>query len=97
MADEARVRSASLGARSSRSPGAGGCSRPVAAFTSTFGRGKPVAAVAGALGGLPKVKMHCSVLAEEAMKSALDDYYKKKGVPSPVKVPDSHGHEHEIE
>ncbi len=55
------------------------------------------AAVAEALGGLPKVKMHCSVLAEEALKSALDDYYRKKGVPSPVKVPDSHGHEHELE
>jgi nitrogen fixation NifU-like protein len=55
------------------------------------------AAVAEALGGLPKVKMHCSVLAEEALKSALDDYYKKKGMPSPVKMPDSSGHEHELE
>ncbi len=53
-------------------------------------------AVAEALGGLPKVKMHCSVLAEEALKSALDDYYKKKGIPSPVKVPETAGHEHEI-
>jgi nitrogen fixation NifU-like protein len=35
--------------------------------------------VAEALGGLPKVKMHCSVLAEEALKSAVDDYLKKKG------------------
>ena len=34
-------------------------------------------AVAEALGGLPKVKMHCSVLAEQALKSAIDDYYKK--------------------
>jgi nitrogen fixation NifU-like protein len=34
-------------------------------------------AVAEALGGLPPVKMHCSVLAEEALKSALDDYLSK--------------------
>jgi nitrogen fixation NifU-like protein len=34
-------------------------------------------AVAEALGGLPPVKMHCSVLAEEAVKAALEDYYKK--------------------
>ena len=35
------------------------------------------AAVAEALGGLPKVKMHCSVLAEQAVRSAVDDYLKK--------------------
>ena len=34
-------------------------------------------AVAEALGGLPPVKMHCSVLAEEALKLAIDDYKKK--------------------
>ena len=34
-------------------------------------------AVAEALDGLPAYKMHCSVLAEEAIKNALDDYYSK--------------------
>ena len=36
-------------------------------------------AVAEALDALPDYKMHCSVLAEEAIKAALDDYYEKKG------------------
>lgn len=34
-------------------------------------------AVAEALGGLPKVKMHCSVLAEQAVRKAVDDYFMK--------------------
>ena len=38
-------------------------------------------AVAEALDGLPAHKMHCSVLAEEAIKSAVQDYYEKKGIP----------------
>ncbi|MBQ8130213.1 MAG: Fe-S cluster assembly scaffold protein NifU [Clostridia bacterium] len=36
-------------------------------------------AVAEALDGLPDYKMHCSVLAEEAIRSALDDYNRRKG------------------
>lgn len=41
------------------------------------------AAVAEALDGLPAHKMHCSVLAEEAVKKALADYYTKRGEPVP--------------
>jgi len=35
-------------------------------------------AVAEALDGLPAVKMHCSMLAEEAVKAAIEDYHKKQ-------------------
>ena len=38
-------------------------------------------AVAEALDGLPDYKMHCSVLAEEAIHSALEDYQKRTGNP----------------
>ncbi|MBQ6434533.1 MAG: Fe-S cluster assembly scaffold protein NifU [Synergistaceae bacterium] len=38
------------------------------------------AAVAEALDGLPPIKMHCSVLAEEAIHEALNDYRKKHGM-----------------
>jgi len=52
-------------------------------------KGKPVAeamqltnkAVAEALDGLPPHKLHCSVLAEEAIKKALEDYYVKHDIP----------------
>jgi len=36
-------------------------------------------AVVEALDGLPPVKIHCSVLAEEALKSAIEDYFEKTG------------------
>lgn len=42
-------------------------------------------AVVEALDGLPPVKLHCSVLAEQAVKSALSDYYRRQGVdPEPI-------------
>ena len=38
-----------------------------------------------ALDGLPPVKMHCSVLAEQAIKQALADYYRRNGIdPTPL-------------
>ena len=53
-------------------------------------------AVAEALDGLPAHKMHCSVLAEEAIKSALLDYYKRSGIPyDPKDFPESDHDEHE--
>ena len=42
-------------------------------------------AVMEALGGLPPVKVHCSVLAEQAIKAAVSDYYRRRGVdPTPI-------------
>ena len=42
-------------------------------------------AVVEALDGLPDVKIHCSVLAEQAIKSALSDYYRRNGIdPVPI-------------
>ena len=55
-------------------------------------------AVMEALDGLPPVKVHCSVLAEEAIRSAVADYYKRQGIdPEPVmgKISGCHDHNHE--
>lgn len=65
-----------------------GCASAIASssMATEMIKGKPVAeamlltnkAVAEALDGLPPHKMHCSVLAEEAIQSALEDYESKK-------------------
>jgi len=81
-----------------------GCGAAVAtsSMVTEMVKGKPISealritnkAVAEALGGLPPIKMHCSVLAEEALRSALKDYYTKQGLPVPF---DSKEHKHEGE
>lgn len=53
-------------------------------------------AVMEALDGLPPVKVHCSVLAEQAIKAALSDYYRRQGIdPEPtvgkIEEHDEHG------
>ena len=48
-------------------------------------------AVMEALDGLPAVKIHCSVLAEQAIKAAISDYYRRQGIdPLPIvgEIPD---------
>ena len=52
-------------------------------------------AVVEALEGLPPVKVHCSVLAEEAVKSAVADYYTKIGRPIDFEIEKDHGEEEE--
>ena len=61
-------------------------------------KGKPVSealkltnsVVVEALEGLPPVKVHCSVLAEEAVKSAVADYYTKIGRPIDFEIEKAH-------
>ena len=43
-------------------------------------------AVMEALDGLPPAKVHCSVLAEEAINAAIADYYNRQGIEPPVEV-----------
>ena len=69
-----------------------GCASAIAtsSIATDMIKGKPVEealtltnkAVVEALDGLPAVKIHCSVLAEQAVKAAVADYYKRKGIPS---------------
>ena len=64
-----------------------GCGAAVAtsSMATELVKGKPIeealkltnSAVVEALEGLPPVKIHCSVLAEEAIKSAIADYYRR--------------------
>ena len=66
-----------------------GCGSAIASssMATEMVKGKPVEeamalanrAVAEALEGLPPHKLHCSVLAEEAIKKALEDYYQRRG------------------
>lgn len=52
-------------------------------------------AVTEALDGLPAHKLHCSVLAEEAIKSAVKDYYDRNGIAyDPADFPADHDCEH---
>ena len=68
-------------------------------------KGKPLSealtltnrAVAEALDGLPAHKLHCSVLAEEAIKAAIQDYYERNGIPYDAALfpqESSHSHDH---
>ena len=53
-------------------------------------------AVVEALDGLPPVKVHCSVLAEEAVRSAIADYYKRVGRPIDFELGDGDDDHHGV-
>ncbi len=94
-----------------------GCASAIAtsSIATDMIKGKPLSealkltnqAVVESLDGLPAVKVHCSVLAEQAVKAAIADYYKRKGIPyeSPCDGcaegccghDHGHGHEHSHE
>ena len=67
-----------------------GCSSAIASssMATELIKGKPLSevlkltnqAVTEALGGLPAHKLHCSVLAEEAIRAAVKDYYDRQGI-----------------
>ena len=72
-----------------------GCGAAIAtsSMTTELAKGKTLeeamkitrADVAGSLGGLPPVKMHCSNLAADALHAAIKDYYKKQETGNEVK------------
>ena len=72
-----------------------GCGAAIAtsSMTTELAKGKTLeeamkitrADVAGSLGGLPPVKMHCSNLAADALHEAIKDFYKKQGIKNEVK------------
>ncbi|MDE7453702.1 MAG: Fe-S cluster assembly scaffold protein NifU [Clostridia bacterium] len=83
-----------------------GCGRAIASssMATELINGKPLSqaleltnkAVAEALDGLPAHKMHCSVLAEEAIRAAIKDYYDKNGIAyDKADFPDPHDEEDE--
>lgn len=84
-----------------------GCASAIAtsSIATDMIKGKPISealkltnkAVVEALDGLPAVKIHCSVLAEEAIKAAVKDYYDKNGVQYDEKLfkPDNCHYTHE--
>ena len=67
-----------------------GCASAIASssMATCLIKGKPISeaiklsnqAVVEALDGLPPVKIHCSVLAEEGIKAAVKDYYDRHGI-----------------
>ena len=87
-----------------------GCASAIAtsSIATDMIKGKPISealkltnkAVVEALDGLPAVKIHCSVLAEEAIKAAVKDYYDKNGIQYDKELfkPDNchYTHEHSI-
>ncbi|MCD7729581.1 MAG: Fe-S cluster assembly scaffold protein NifU [Clostridia bacterium] len=89
-----------------------GCASAIASssMATELIKGKPLSqaleltnkAVAEALDGLPAYKMHCSVLAEEAIRAAIKDYYDKNGIeydksqfPDEASEEELHAHEEE--
>ena len=82
-----------------------GCASAIAtsSIATDMIKGQPVSealkltnkAVVEALDGLPSVKIHCSVLAEQAIKAALADYYRRQGIDPELIVGKIEDHDHD--